>query len=148
MQYLFAKDWPMKAYFTLAASFGIWGAVTVCEPSAALFRDWKFVLLFLASVILAPVLAFFVSLPCGVVVLGPIYSLRAKLNGAPFQAGDRVRILVGPHRDRDVRIYDVWTERSQVRVELDAQTKAEVRDVFSFTQVCRESAAQPCAAAD
>src|SRR5262245_2694457 len=114
MQYIFAKDWPMKAYFALAASLGISIVVAVCQPSTAMFRDWQFALLFLVSIIVAPVLAFFLSLPCAFMFLGPVYFLRAKLNGAPFQVGDRVRILVGPHRDRVVQIYDVWTERRQV----------------------------------
>ena len=132
----------MKAYFALAASLGIWVVVTVCPPHAAMFLDWQFALLFIISIVIAPVLAFFLSLPCASVFLGPIYQLRARLNGAPFHVGDRVRILVGPKRDRVVQIYDVWTERSQVRVRLEAQAMRDVSDVFSFTQICRESAPQ------
>ena len=51
-----------------------------------------------------------------------------------------MRVLVGPHRDHILQFYEVWTERNQVRVELNAQAKVDVKDVFSFTQVCRESA--------
>jgi hypothetical protein len=84
---------------------------------------------------------FFLSLPYAFVVLGPFFHLGAKLNGAPFNVGDRVRILVGPRRDQVVRIYAVWKERNQVRVELDDLAKEKVKDIFSFTQVCREGTA-------
>ena len=53
--------------------------------------------------------------------------------------GDRVQILAGPHRDRVFRVYEVWDERCQVRVDLDEEAKKEFTDVFSYTQVCRES---------
>ena len=137
---MFARDWPTKAFFGLAALFGLWAAVSACQPSAAMFRDWQFVLLFVVSIIVAPVLACFLSLLVGFFFLGPIYHWRATLNGAPFHVGDRVRILVGPHRDRVVQVYAVWIERSQVCVELDELSKTEAKDVFSFTQVCREIA--------
>ena len=127
----------MKAYFALAVSLGIWVVVAVCEPSAAMFGDGQFTFLFVVSIIIAPILALFLSLLYAFVFLGPIYRLRARFNGAPFHAGDRVRILVGPHRDRVVKICDVWKERGEVRVELNA---LEAKDVFSFTQICRESA--------
>lgn len=138
MQYIFAKDWPLKAYFSVAAMLGLWAAVATCQPSMALFSDWLYLLLFIVSIVVTPVLAFFLSLPCAWMVIGPLYYLRARLNGAPFHIGDRVRILVGPHQDRTVQVYEVWAERRQVRVDLDAQTEKDVTDVFSFTQVCRE----------
>jgi hypothetical protein len=138
MQYLFAKDWPLKVYFAVVAILGVWVAVVTCHPSVAMFRDWLYLLLFIVSIVVAPVLFCFLSLPCACMVLGPLYYFRARLNGAPFRVGDRVRILVGPHRDRIVQVYDVWGERRQVRVDLDAQTEKDVTDVFSFTQICRE----------
>ncbi len=60
------------------------------------------------------------------------------LNGQPFREGDWVRILVGPHRDRVVRVYQVWKERDEVRVELGEQEAKDVKDVFSNVEVCRE----------
>jgi hypothetical protein len=75
----------------------------------------------------------------GMVLIWPvILTVGAFLNGAPFHAGDMVHILVGPHRDRMVRIYDVWGPRSQVRVELGEQEKKEVTDVFWNIEVCRQ----------
>lgn len=128
----------MKIYFLAAVIAGLCVAVAACRPSAAMFHDWSYLLLFIVSIVIAPVLFFILSLPCGFIVLVPLFRLGAKLNGAPFHAGDRVRILVGAHRDRIVQIYEVWEERGQVRVELDEQSRQKVKDVFSFTQVCRE----------
>jgi hypothetical protein len=139
MQYIFAKDWPMKVYFALAGLVGVWVAVSACQPSLLMFRDWHFLLLFLVAIVIAPFLGFFLSVPVAFIFLAPIYHLRAKLNGAPFQIGDHVRVLAGPYRDSIVQVYAVWTERNQVRVELDAQAKTDVKDVYSFTQVCRET---------
>jgi hypothetical protein len=137
-QYIFAKNWPAKVYFSVAAAFGVGVAVTTCQPSMAMFSDWGFLLLFVVSVLAAPVLFFFLSLPLAWMVLGPLYWARGKLNGAPFHVGDHVRILVGPHRDHVGQVYAVWDERRQVRVELDAEAKKDCSDVFSFTQVCRD----------
>jgi hypothetical protein len=143
MQYIFAKNWPMKAYFVLAATVGIWLVISICQPSLGMFADWQFLVLFIVSITLGPILFIYLTLPCAWLFLGPLYHLRAKLNGAPFHVGDRVRILVGPHRNCVVQVYDVWSERNQVRVELGAQARAEVSDVFSCTQVYREVESQP-----
>ncbi len=82
------------------------------------------------------------ALPLGAIVgmmtLGPvIYHVCRFLNGGPYQAGDNVYILVGPHRGRVVTIYEVWNTRGQVRVDLGEQAKREVKDVFDDLQVCR-----------
>ena len=67
----------------------------------------------------------------------PFYKHAIKRNGAPFHAGDWVRILHGQHQSQIVRVYEVWIDRDQVRVELGEKEKEDVRDVFSFLQVRR-----------
>jgi hypothetical protein len=139
IQYIFAHNWPFKAYLSVAAIVGVVVAVTVCQPSIAIFSDRSYLLVFVVSLLLAPVLFVFLALPFFWILVGPLYYIRARLNGAPFRVGDSIRILVGPYRGRVVQIYDVWDSRHQVRVDLDAETKIDVTDVFSFTQICRES---------
>ena len=68
----------------------------------------------------------------------PFYWLLMKRNGAPFQAGDLVRILRGLHKGKVVPVYEVWTERDQVRVELGEKEKKDVTDVFSFVSIRKE----------
>jgi hypothetical protein len=141
IQQVFAKDWPLKTYFGLAVLLGLWLGVSISKESGAVMSNWKDVLLLVViPILVSPVLAFFISLPCAAMFVYPLYYMRARLNGAPFSIGDRVRILVGRHSGGIVEIYAVWEERRQVRVKLDTQAKEEVTDVFSFTQVCRESA--------
>jgi len=140
-QYLFANDWPLFAYYSLAAILGVVVVVVVCQPSRAIFSDGLYLSMFVVSLLVAPVLGFLVSLPFVWIIIGPLYRFRGTLNGAPFSVGDRVRILAGPHSGRVVRVYEVWSERCQVRVELDEQAKKEFTDAFSYTQICRESAA-------
>jgi len=140
LQYFFAHNWPMKIYFGTASTFGLFIGVGVCKSNWSELNHWyDIIFVCVLPIIVSPVLFFFLSIfPCGYFVLAPLYYLGAKLNGAPFQIGDRVRILIGPHRNQIVKIYAVWTERNQVRVELGDLPKEKVKDVFSFTQVCRE----------
>ena len=51
-------------------------------------------------------------------ILGPVYFHRARLNGAPFQEGDLVEILVGPNRGRLTRVLETWEWRGMVKVAL------------------------------
>ena len=75
----------------------------------------------------------------GMLFLWPlIVVICSFLNGQPFREGDWVRILVGPHRDRVVRVYQVWKERDEVLVELGEQEAKDVKDVFWNVEVCRE----------
>ena len=94
------------------------------------------------------VVALLAALPLGAVLgmfVWPFIQLIIDpLNGAPFQVGDAVHILIGPHRDRVVRVYEIWPSRGQVRVELGEQAEKNVKnvkDVFWNFEVCRERAA-------
>jgi phosphate/sulfate permease len=137
MQYLIAGNWPLKIWLTAVSLLCIFLAWHACQPTMASFRDWHFLILFVSVIVLAPVLGCFVSFLFILFILGPIYYARGRLNGAPFHEGDHVQILVGPHRGRVVRVYAIWAERNQVRVELGEQTKKGASDVFSYFQVCR-----------
>jgi hypothetical protein len=139
IHYAFARNWPLKGYFGAWGIAGIVMVVSVCEPNRELFRDWVFCVFFIVSLLVAPVFFAYSSVIFAAFVMLPLYYLGRRLAGAPFHVGDRVRILVGPHRDRVVEIYDVWESRCEVRVSLDAESKKDVRDVFEFTQVFRES---------
>lgn len=65
------------------------------------------------------------------------YILIARRHGTPFQPGDLVRVLRGPHKDKVLPVYDVWAERYQIRLELSAKEKMDFTDVFSFLSVQR-----------
>jgi hypothetical protein len=137
MQYFFAGNWPMKIWLAAVSLLCIFLAWRTCEPSMTSFRDWHFLVLFVGAILLAPVFGCYVSLLFMWFILGPVYYARGRLNGAPFHEGDHVQILVGLHRGRVVRVYAIWAERNQVRVELGEQKTKGVSDVFSYFQVCR-----------
>lgn len=72
----------------------------------------------------------------GPFVLGPIYFHRAQLNGAPFQAGDPVEILVGPNRGRVVRVVEPLNGRGMVKVDFGEQPGLK-REWFEETQLLK-----------
>jgi hypothetical protein len=136
---------PSRLQYILAHGFRLstWGSSIILTVALAwaLFFDsalpigglptFWYALLLLPTVLLGWFL--------GGLVLWPIVaSVASRLNGAPFDQGDRVRILVGQHRDQVVRVYEVWKERNQLRVDLGERETEDVQDVFSFHQVCRE----------
>ncbi|MHB0961502.1 MAG: hypothetical protein ACYC0X_24205 [Pirellulaceae bacterium] len=73
-------------------------------------------------------------------VLGRV---AARLQGWPFAVGDRVWILSGRHKDMLTTVYEVWTERGQVRVELGPELKDKVEDVYCAVAVCRARNIEP-----
>ena len=76
-------------------------------------------------------------------VLGPV---AAQLQGWPFTAGETVRILSGPHKDTITTVYEVWSDRGQVRVDLGREAKERVEDVYCAVAVCRARITEPSAA--
>jgi hypothetical protein len=96
-------------------------------------RDWKIIL----RLTLAIGLALLVGELLAAVVVCFLYDARGCINGGPFQPGDRVRILAGPHRDRVTRVY-VWWMCGSLRVELGEEEKASNRDIFTACQLLRE----------
>jgi transcription elongation factor len=90
----------------------------------------------------------------GTFVLGPIYFHRAQLNGAPFQPGDVVEILVGPNRGRVVRVLESWDWRGMVKVDLGAPATSKRRGIFRCryifeeTQLLKVADGEPHLAAD
>jgi hypothetical protein len=145
IRYVFARDWPLKGYLVVSAGSCLAAAVHACQPSIALFKDWRYALLFLVATVVAPVLGFFLALPFASIVIGPFYHFQAWRNGAPFRPGDRVRILVGPHRDRITRVRSRW-QGDSLRVELGPEEDETFNDIFSPTQLLSEPNAEPDAA--
>jgi hypothetical protein len=109
--------------------FLVWGPL---YPT--LLRDPSYTFSLLVFFVAAGGAAFVVS----VFVLWPFAGrLVGRFNGAPFEVGEVVCILVGSNRDRTVRVYAVWSERGQVRVELGDTEKATITDVFGYWEICR-----------
>jgi len=106
-------------------------------PSVALLAELPFTfwLWFLVTMLVSLPLGWMLGALC---VWPFVAVVASKLNGAPFQEGDAVRVLAGPHRDRVLEVYTIWHERHQVRAWLDEEHKKDVTDVFNYHEVCRE----------
>jgi hypothetical protein len=63
--------------------------------------------------------------------------LAARAQGWPFQIGDEDRILSGKRINTITRIYEIWDERGQVRLDLGEEAKNAAEDVFWAVAVCR-----------
>ncbi len=138
MQYFFATRWLDQIWFTGIPLLCALAVIRICKPTPELLSDGRYLLQFLGIVLAALLIGFFSVFIIGWPILGPIAHYRSLINGAPFHKGDLVHILVGPHRDRVVRVYEVWESRGQARVELGEKERQEVRDVFSDLKICKE----------
>jgi hypothetical protein len=138
----FAAQWILPLWFggwtTVGVTYGVLIALAVLRATieGALHPLW--VLMVLATPILAGALGFFGGVFFGVIVLPLVCSWRSTINGAPFFYGDHVRILRGSRRDEIHEVYNVWHERREVRVRLGAEAEKTCTDVFSYLEVCRE----------
>jgi hypothetical protein len=129
----FAHNWPLKIWFVVFIS----AAMAIAGHDLFNAGVWKNIYTGIFSVcliLLAGVVGFFVSCIFAFFLI-PLYSLAAKLNGAPFHENDEVQILIGPHKGKIKKIYEIWSERKQVRVNLGEEEKNAVSDVFHFTEI-------------
>ena len=120
-QYFFARNWPARILvvivpllfaYLMARGLGPVPRLAGLGPEARSYLLLLGIALLLGLCVVALLAPF---------VLGPIYHYRAELNGAPFQAGDRVEILVGANRGQVARVVEVWDWRGNLRVEWDAR---------------------------
>ena len=81
-------------------------------------------------------LGWILSFPVGWLLLGPIFHSQGIHNGGPFQPGDRVLILGGPHKEQTALVYGTW-QHGQVRVDLGPEAKASYKDVFAPYELLR-----------
>jgi hypothetical protein len=93
---------------------------------------------FVFYVVVAGLLGVLLAAFAAAFLLGPVYNARAAENGAPYQSGDWVMILAGPHRGRVARVYEVWESRQQVRVDLGDEARGKFEDLFNYVAVLRQ----------
>jgi hypothetical protein len=138
VQRLIADSWPARLWM---------GVVPFAAPAAVLWITnlWAWLqshglnmLPLIALLFLAWVVGWFGAIIPGWLLLGPMYHAQGLSNGAPYRVGDLVRVPARRHRNRVARVYEVWAERDQVRLELDDNQRERVKDVFSYFEVCRQ----------
>lgn len=138
IHYVLAHGFELSTCGTAIAFTGIMAWVYFVPgntPIRELLSWWSVLLILL----MAPLGWFF-----GVVAVWPfVGSIASKINGAPFSEGDEVRILVGQFKDQIVRVYEVWKERGQLRVDFGEKAKKNMKDILFFYQVCRHKKNYP-----
>ena len=147
MQYFFARHSPFKIWLTLGTLLCVAVAIAACEPTPATLMEPGAVLWLIGVALLSLPAGWLCALLAGAVVFGSIYQCRCSRYGPPFQPGDWVRILAGPHRDRVSRVYSLW-QGDTVRVELGEKEKAEFKDIFSPVQLLKVQDVESESAAD
>src|SRR5687767_10912161 len=143
-QRVFASNLPLAAttwiFWIALAAWLIVGLLPLYRPTYDGIPHFAF----LACV--AVLFAFLVAVFAASIVIPPLYEWRGRLNGAPYAAGDHVRILVpGRRRDRVVRVRHYHPESAQVIVELNDD--GDFNDTYGTFQVCRATT-DPAAPAD
>lgn len=143
IHYFYAQNWPARILFWMFPMLcAVLMAIALGAPPNLhdFGADARSYLLLIG---LAWLIGYFVAPLLGWFILGPIYHHRAELNGAPFQAGDMVELLVGRERGQVVRVAEVWDWRGDLRVDLAAVPGRSASAIFAFTQVMKASDAEP-----
>lgn len=143
IHYFVAKEWPSKIWLTaFSLGFALWAASS-CWSLLVSPTRWTDPLIFFGCSLLAALLGYFVSILVGWPILGPMYYDRSLKNGEPFRPGEMVHILVGPYRDRIVRVTKAYDRGSyagahRICVDLGCEAKGG-EDVFESIQILRVS---------
>jgi len=85
----------------------------------------------------AIVVGAFAGVMIGYFVSHGFYYIITRMNGAPFHKGDVVQNLSGEYKGHVVSVYEEWKGRKQVRVDLGETAMKDLKDVFSFNEICR-----------
>ena len=115
LHYFYARGGPSWLWLGLSPLVAVLATAYVLGPAPELAwtaeaRGYAFL------IAIAWAIAFCVAALAGVFLLGPLYRHRARVNGAPFHAGDRVLVLAGRHRGKRARVEEVWEYRGTLRV--------------------------------
>ena len=154
LHYFYAYKWPVWICIVVVPLLCVALVARELGPPPAFFpleSDARSYLLLLAC---AWLLGWASCALLGPFVLGPISFHRAQLNGAPFQMGDSVEILVGPNRGRVVRVLEPLDGRAMVTVDFGEQAhsrrkgSSRARNTFEETQLLKVVDAEQCFAAD
>jgi hypothetical protein len=138
MQRFIADNWPGRLWMALvplAVPAAVWWLV---RPLPWLLDDWLNPVLFAGLLVLAWGVGWFAAIIPGWFLLGPLYYSWGLSNGAPYRVGDTVKVLARRQRGRVARVYEVWAERLQVRLDFGEAAREQVEDVFAYFEVRRE----------
>lgn len=123
-QVLFAQNWLWHLLF--------WGCslcVGLIVAMPTYIAQKKFILAIMSGAFTGVLISYFIT--------RSLYYIITWMNGSPFHKGDTVQILVGEHKGQIASVYEEWKDRKQVRVDLGEPARQDLKDVFSFNEICR-----------
>lgn len=147
IQYLFAYDIPGTLCYVAFPIIVLLVAFSKAEIGIANLTDirmWGYLLVILIS-----------SIPIGLLLgglficffLSPFYRAMVRVNGGPFDKGDKVYVIAGPQKGRIVEVYSQW-QGLQVRIELGEEAKKTFKDVYSTLSLMKIMDSEPACGAD
>jgi hypothetical protein len=134
IHYFYAQNWPMKIWFGLSLSLCVVIVLGASDLTVAKLGDWHAFSRLAVIVALALLIGFGIAFVFSWLILSPLYRDRLQKNGGPYQIGDLVEILHGPHRGKVVRVYSLGQGYS-VSVELGDKEKESGKDIFAGTRL-------------
>ncbi len=154
-----AKEGAVRQFIADNGPARLWmGVVPLAVPALVcwlvaplpwLIDHWLNPVLFAGLLLVAWAVGWFAAIIPGWLVLGPLYHDQGLRNGAPYRVGEYARVLTRRRCCGQVaRVYEVWAERCQVRLDLGEAARERVEDVFSYFEVCRAWPVEPVALAD
>ena len=129
------SDLSLWAWFIAGQLVGFAILYHTVRPSLASTTDLWFWLMAIVCVPLTVLVSLFASFLVGSIVLPPFYYVQGLVNGGPFQVGDQVIVLTGPHAGHKSSVYELWQDC--VRVKLDPDDEIYFRDVFPSHKLLR-----------
>ena len=136
LQRVIADEWPSKVWFVSAIAAGAWFTIAAFDPTLSDILSWRFLVLFVPTSVAVLIVALGLSLIFGSVLVYPVYALQARLNGAPFAVGDRVRVISRRERGRISQVYSAW-QGNTVRIDLGEEAREKFDDIFGWHQIER-----------
>jgi hypothetical protein len=124
-QRFFARNWLPWIWIVSFLALAVLLMASALGPVPELAGFGPDAKAYLLLIGIALLLGYCVAALLGPFVLGPIYHWRAEVNGAPFQPGDRVEILVGANSGRVARGAEVWDWRGSLRVDFTEPSPAD-----------------------
>ena len=145
-QIFWAGNWPVTIWFVGATSlvtFLIIASAISCadmdlsDMDLSVLLDWPANLVVIGCLVAVVFWSFLVAIVIGSPVLGLVFHWREEKNGGPFEVGDTVQIIVGPHKGRISKVYEIW-QGGNLRIVLGDEEEESFRDIFGPTQLLRE----------
>lgn len=135
--YFLAHTFSFSVVIGIAGSIG--ALLSTLHEEGLLMGEWPVIGWILLAAIPVAGIGYIFGCVFVWMVLG---SIVGKIQGWPFTVGDEVVILTGENKGVVAKIYEVWADCGQVRVELGDEAKASVTDVYCSVTVARTSKAK------